>query len=114
MWNADCSGSLAKFLLIGHARLEAHPFLIQFLVSVVLIWEMHPDESYDLFLKAWTGHDVKHGAGHFIHGFFEVGGNFTIKLNDKAPRNETNKPALSCTNNLIGDSYDLRVRSAHL
>ena len=75
---------------------------------------MHPDESYDLFSKALTGQEIKHGAGHSIHGLFEVRGNFTIKLNDKAPRNETNKPALSCTNNLIGDSYDLCVRSAHL
>ena len=49
-----------------------------------------------------------------MHGLAATGGNFTLKSNDKAPRYETNNPASSCTNKLIGDSCALCVSNAHL
>ena len=95
-------------------RLAAHPLLIHCLVSVVFICVIQPDASYDFLLNAWTGHIVKHGAEHPMHGLAATGGNVTLKSNDKAPRYETNNPASSCTNKLIGDSCALCVSNAHL
>tara|TARA_B100001758_G_C18366744_1_gene588925 strand:- start:3 stop:152 length:150 start_codon:yes stop_codon:yes gene_type:complete len=45
--------------------------------------------------NADTGHAFKQGAEHFLHGFGGGFGSLIFLLKDKAPRNDTNKPALS-------------------
>jgi|TARA_B100001142_G_C13877242_1_gene478501 hypothetical protein len=45
--------------------------------------------------NADTGQAFKQGAEHFLQGFGGGFGSFIFLSKDKAPRNDTNKPALS-------------------
>ena len=64
--------------------------------------------------NADTGQAFKQGSEHLLQGFGGGFGSSIFLLKDKAPRNDTNKPALSWTSNFIGDSWDLCVLNAHL
>ncbi len=87
-------------------RLAAHPLLIHCLVSAVFICTNN-QRIRDVFGgRISTGNPGD--PGYMTDAQLTL-----LKSNDKAPRYETNNPASSCTNKLIGDSCALCVRNAH-